>query len=295
MSPTEFDLRAALHDGEGDGVDADRLIAVGQTRRAQRRVRVLSTAAVVVVVAGAGAGGAFLVANNDSNSANSGGRAAQYDAGAQSSAKGAVAGAGGAEAPAASLPSGSASRQTDQAAKSAAAAVPCPNSLPRYLLPGGGSPGQFGSDGPLFSKAVTSVVVCSYGSQRQALGQQPTSDPARLVLTGARATELANSLEHASMTRSNYPCPTIRSADEHELVIIGVGADGATVGTVTTSLTKPACDVQVTNGTAVRYQWQPPADRQPTLLNLQPADGAITKSVPNHSPSGKVHGSPVRS
>lgn len=38
MSPSEFDLRAALHDGEGEdeGIDVHRIVAAGQARRARR-------------------------------------------------------------------------------------------------------------------------------------------------------------------------------------------------------------------------------------------------------------------
>jgi hypothetical protein len=290
MSPTEFDLRAALRDGEGEGVDPERLIARGRARRAQRRVRLLSTAAIAVVVAGAGVGSAVIWGDGNSNSSNSsgsGGSSVKDGAAnlAPHSEQSTVLGRLPA-APNSVTPSGG---------SAASSGGSCPDSLPRYLLPGGGSPGQFGADGPLFSRPVTSIVVCSYGSQLQALGENPTSNPARLVLNGSQATRLADSLEHASTTKSTYPCPTIRSPVDRELAIIGVAADGRSVGTVTASLTKPACNVQVTNGTAVRYQWQPPADLESMLLDLTPTPSAITKSVPNHSPSGKVHGSPVNS
>ncbi|MDT4951126.1 MAG: hypothetical protein QOJ37_3721, partial [Pseudonocardiales bacterium] len=65
MSPTEFDLRAALRDGEGDGVDVDRVVAGGRARRTHRRSQLLSTAAVVAFVAAAGTGGALIWAGNN--------------------------------------------------------------------------------------------------------------------------------------------------------------------------------------------------------------------------------------
>ncbi|MDT4942501.1 MAG: hypothetical protein QOJ34_2590, partial [Pseudonocardiales bacterium] len=48
--PSEFDLRAALAEGEGDAPNPNLLISAGRARRAQRRSRVLSTVAVVALV-----------------------------------------------------------------------------------------------------------------------------------------------------------------------------------------------------------------------------------------------------
>ena len=36
------------------------------------------------------------------------------------------------------------------------------------------------------------------------------------------------------------------------------------------TLRDPACDVRVTNGTAIRYDWAPPSDLAKILLALQP-------------------------
>lgn len=56
MSPTESELRSALRSGEGDGVDADAVIAHARGVRHARRVRLGSIAGAVVVVAGIAAG-----------------------------------------------------------------------------------------------------------------------------------------------------------------------------------------------------------------------------------------------
>ncbi len=70
MSPNEFQLRAALRDGEGEHLDPDTVVAraraVTRARR-DRRVRYLSVAAVVAVVGGIGtvAGVALSGGNHD--------------------------------------------------------------------------------------------------------------------------------------------------------------------------------------------------------------------------------------
>lgn len=287
MTPTEFDLRSALRDGEGDGPDVDRVVAGGQARRAQRRVRLLSTAAVVAFVAAAGVGGAVLVnRGGGGQSGDSGGAALAPSRHTSVDANGGRVTDKVPAAPASAAGSGAADGKTS----AKAAGVACPATLPRRLLPGGGSPGQFGADGPLFTDPVTSLVVCSYGSPVRA-SEQVT--PGRLVLDGANATELARSLENADTTRSSSPCPTIRYATARSLAIIGVTARGTAMTPVTTTLSQPACNTVVTNGTAVRYNWSPPANLAPILDSLTPRPvGSVT--VPNISSSGKNIGSPVR-
>lgn len=285
MSPTEFDLRAALRDGEGDGLDVDRVVADGHARRARRRVQLLSTAAVVTLVAVVGTGGALIgggsSGNNSSDSLavkNASGAASQNQRAAAPNDKSAAtttraAAGGSAKAP------GIADR---------AAAVACPTSLPRRLLPGGGSPGQFGADGPLFADPVDSIVVCSYGSAVRTTGGLT---PARLVLTGQNAMKLASSLEHASKTPLKLPCPEIRTTDQRALAIIGVTAAGKTMPAITTTLTD--CNSPVTNGTAVRYNWNPPPNLGTVLRTLTPRPAA-SGPFPRLEPSGKKIGSPVR-
>lgn len=279
MSPTEFDLRAALRDGEGDGPNVDRIVAGGRARRAQRRSQLLSTAAVVVFVAAAGTGGALLWGGNGSGGGNASDKAA-FGAG-DSRAAGQNPGAPNAQPTGTTANGGSVRGSADPA-------VACPTSVPHLLLPGGGSPGQFGADGPLFPDPVDSIVVCSYGSPLRGAGVSP----ARLVLTGQNATALASSLENASKTRSAQPCPAIRSSDQHSLAIIGVTAAGTALPAITTTLSQPACNVQVTNGTAVRYDWAPPANLQTVLTTLTPRP-AGSGSLPPVAPSGKNIGSPV--
>jgi hypothetical protein len=288
MSPTERDLRAALRDGEGDDPDVDRIVFHALLVRALRRRRALTTAAAVVVVAGVATGGTALVrggfggGDSGSNSAkvNSGGRTAFGSAdaagsGAANAAGGAASGAsGGAAAP--------------SAAGGGTADLPgCPASLPRYALPGGSTPSSGGAGGRLFSGTVASAVVCSYGTVDAALGTDAPK-PTRVVFTGADAATLATSLENAARTRPMGMCPLIRSADERALAVIGVAADGARLGTVTTTVNRPACAVVVTNGTARRYAWSPP----PTLANRLLGAGTPTGGL-THGPVVNG-GSPTR-
>jgi hypothetical protein len=279
MSPSEIDLRAALHDGEGEGLDVNGVIARGQARRAHRRTVVLSAAAVVIVVGAVSGGVAALSGGGASSRAD---REAPANGGISGlEATAGSAGGGGAAAGAASpSAAGQASRNQTNAtgsnAPTAAPGVPCPTSLPRYLLPGGGSPGQFGSDGPLFDRPVATIVVCSYGTPQQAVALTPSSGAGRLVLTGDDATGLAASLENSAKTKLDRPCPAIRGVDQRALAIIGVDAKGARISTVTATLSPTACNTQATNGTAVRYDWQPPSDLVPTLRALTPHRPGLT-------------------
>ena len=286
MSPSEADLRAALRAGEGGDLDIERIVAGGRAVKAQRRVRMLTTAAVTVVVAGVGAGAVVLA--QSSGSGGSGSRADGRTSGKFGSLSGtapavpgpsATSGIGGHMAPGLPLPSPSG--LTHDAARTARSAA-CPASLPDYQLPGGGSPGQFGADGPLFSRAVSSIVVCAYGTATSA-----RTAPRSVVLTGGAARTVAASLENAPRVKATGACPFYRTADAQTLAIVGFASDGAPVGVVTAAVGVPACSVQVTNGTALRYQWLPPAALRTALGRLDPVAGR------SHGPV--MRGSPVSS
>jgi hypothetical protein len=259
VSPTDNDLRAALRDGEGDGVDADRVIIRADRARAKRRSQLLNAAAVTVLVSGLGVGGAYLLGGNDGQQKNS-----------SSGAGGAAGSASSQENRRADVAAGD-SAYGQASAKAAAASVPCPGSLPAYTLP------ITGAGGALFSAPVSTVVVCSYGSTDAARGASPAA-PARLVLNGKDATDLADSLEHASTTKPTGMCPNYRSADERALAIIGMTADGTRAGLVTTTLNRPACAVVVSNGKSVRYAWNPPVRLVQRLNGLTPGNGAAGPS-----------------
>jgi hypothetical protein len=284
VSPTEFDLRAALHDGEGDGVDPDQVIAGGRRQQAQRRARLMSTAAVTVLVAAAGIGATVIWNHPGPNPSTSANGSNRYDHGANSEALN-----GAALRPSRPQSSGLTRAATPKAVEQ------CPDSLPRYLLPGGGSAGQFDTAAPLFAKPVSSVVVCSYGTPAMALGSNPVSVPARLVLDGTPAARLVTSLEQADTTRGTKFCPAPSTTVERELAIVGVTAAGKALDSVTANLSQPACDTVVTNGSALRYHWTPPRDLLRQLLALTPSATSQSGSPPLVRPSGRNHGSPVQS
>lgn len=281
MSPTERDLRAALRAGEGDDLDVDHVVAGGRSARAQRRSRIMNTTAAAVVVAGVATGGALLAGGGHGGTSKSNGAATADRGGAYSAPAGSSAASGKAGPPAAAGAAGSGTAGSGRSA--AAMGLPtCPASLPRYLIPGTSVPSTGAAGGALFSGPVATAVVCSYGS----LATSNAPPPTRVVLTGADATTLATSLENAAPVRPKVMCPQIRSADERELMIIGVAADGSVVGRVTTTINRPACDVRVTNGKAVRYAWSPP----PSLANRLNGAGPVG-SV---SPGPVMNGSPTR-
>jgi hypothetical protein len=255
MSPTEFDLRAALHDGDGDdNLNVDQLILGARAHAAQRRVRLLSTATIVLLVAGAGVGGTLVVRNDGGTNSTAGGAMVERH-GANSD----TGGKAGAPAPGALAPSGSAD---------------CPPSLPHYALPGGGSPGQFGADGRLFRKTVSSVVVCAY-STLLSTASKNTSYAAQLTLAGAQAKRLADSLENAPTTRAAQACGAART-NRYDYAIVGITSDGTRLPSVVAS-----CAL-VTNGTAVRYSWTPPDDLQQLLFGTTPSTqpGSTTAASP---------------
>jgi hypothetical protein len=265
MSPSEFDLRAALHDGEGDdNLDVEHLILRGRARAAQRRVRMLSTAAVVAVVAGAGVTGALIAGSGGghttaSNGARAGGGNGLGDAGI---AYGSGPGGGRVAAYPKAAPSGI---QAEGA--SSLAAVECPGEPPVYPP---SAPGSTRVAQPLFTGSVHTVVVCAYRSQFRVISRSPAT-PVRLDLDGRAARRMVASLENASVAPiQGVACPY--SGATTRLAIIGVAADGSNLGTVTATLDDAACDVQVTNGTTVRYGWQPPRELSGELAALTPTD-----------------------
>lgn len=255
MSPTEHELRAALHDGEGDGFDPARAIIAGDRVRARRRTRLINSVAAAVVVGGVATGGAFLVGSqsqeNASSSADGGGkqanqaeRSSEYAAAAPQSA---AAGAGGASvrAPGASV-------------------VGCSPTVARQSPPTGTAPG------PLFAGRVSSLLVCTYSTEGGRTSVSLTGDDAKVVV---------DSLETAAAAKPSGMCPLYRIADERTVEFIGVTAEGQSAGVVTTTLDRPACATVVTNGKAIRYGWHPPVQLLSRLAKAQPADGSSAGPV----------------
>lgn len=235
MSPSESDLRAALRDGERDDVpDVDGLVAHVRGRRAQRRVRVLSAAAAVVVVAGAAVGGAVLWGGSEGGSGQQAGRTGT--------------------APTA-VPTSTGASFGVSTATSPQGRTQCPSTAPATVAPVGTA-----ATGPMFAAPVTGVLVCSYSQTGVASpGAGSSGASASVTLSGADASALVTSIEQASTSRLRILCPDIATAEKKELAIVGLTADGRALPTVVTDVSVPNCNRPITNGTAVRWNWKPPA------------------------------------
>lgn len=269
MSPTEFDLRAALHEGEGDGPDADLVVAGARAYRARRRARILSTAATVVCVAAVGGVIAGVVGTSGHGESGGAGLAAPNAAPTAAAPHSAAGSAGG-------VPG----RLNQPYNGSTTLALPgCPTTQPDTTPPAGSS-----SAGELLPEPVRSFVVCSYGSA-SATPDHP------VFVTGNDAVVLADSLRATAPHPLGVACPHITGTPSYRLAIIGVTGPGTTLPPIATTLSLPACDVVVTNGTVAGYGWQPP---QSLVRQL-----AASVSGPIEIPSspvtpGRNEGSPVR-
>jgi hypothetical protein len=241
MSPNEFQLRAVLHEGEGEDLDANRIIARARAIRHERRVRFASVAAVVAVVTGVGVAGGVALTRDDHHSASN-----------TTAEKRASAG------------SGSSNYDASSPLTAASASAACPATVPRLLLPGGGSPGQFGADGPLFGDPVSSITVCGYIRDDKPL-------PQAVVVSGADAAQLAADAEAADQ-RGGGSCGASAADEIQTFVLLATSTTGAAMNPVVDTV----CGT-VTNGTALRYDWQPP------------------KNIVDALRGGQVVGSPIHS
>jgi len=79
-----------------------------------------------------------------------------------------------------------------------------------------------------------------------------------LAVTGPAAAQLAASLRDASRTPISRPCPLIRTTAAVTLVMTPVTRSGATLRPIVASASIPACNTEISNGVAVRYDWQFP-------------------------------------
>jgi hypothetical protein len=265
MSPDEFELRAALRDGEGQHLDVDRVVAraqAAQAARRERRVRFASVAAVIAVVSGIGVGGGIALSNgNHDNSKDSSSSLSEKDS------------AGGGQA-IASAPNFALQPEKD-----------CPPTLPQPTS-GSTTASPPASAKTLFSGPVSAVLICAYPESSGPLITRGDGTPLTTVLTGDQATALVASLDGASKQLQTQPCPLYRTADGKTLLIIGVSPAGVRMAPVTASASQNPCNQPVTNGAAVRYNWSPPSFLDAYIAQLQ---------GPAPSPSGTMHGSPIHS
>jgi hypothetical protein len=250
MSPSEFDLRAALRAGEGQRVNADGVIANAREVRHNRRKRVVAVVGAAAVVAGIGTGISYLPGTSSSDSASSGGGLSTAKLGN--------------------------SRGAPQADLTA-----CPRTPPHLVLPGGGGTTQFGATGPLFAEPVEQIVACGYGMS--ALGSAAGLG-GTVTISGADAQQVADSLNDAPARRAaGQKCPAIVQP-LRELVLYATGTSGAGLRPVVATFS--TCPAVATNGTAVRYDWTPPASWAASLNAIMVPKGTPQVVRPTGHPSG---------
>src|SRR4051812_11297429 len=184
MSPSESELRAALHHGEGDSPDAGKLIAHAADLRRERtrRVNTVLAGTAGVALVGLFADGLTALRGDDS------GASADRAGGAALSRPNA-----GSALPAAVSARGSASSASS--AGTSGGVDPCPAEPAHYALPGGGGSGQFGSTDPLLPDDVTSLRLCGY-PQRD--GVERTT----ALVEGSAAADLVAALNAAPAVRA---------------------------------------------------------------------------------------------
>ena len=100
-----------------------------------------------------------------------------------------------------------------------AAPAGCPQTAARYLLPGDGGSGQFGSAGPLFTHSVAKIVVCGYPAK-------VSEGPRRLVVQAGLATGFAASLESAPTVFRSSKCQSGRNSLPGTLELLATDAEG---------------------------------------------------------------------
>jgi hypothetical protein len=270
MSPTEAELRAFLHDGEGDVPDATSAISRALRVRYERRRRIhtaISSAAVVAVVA---TGLTFLFTRqSDENGGGSAGAAG----GVAASAPEAHAGASAPLASKAAIPSpastkhggvvsgtggggvgsaGGAYRSDAHSAQAAVSSVSCPTSPTSYALPGGGGLTTYGAKQPMFARRPAGMKLCAYSLVSRL---QPRS----LVLSAAATRTMTRIIEKSSpLPGPSRMCPDRPADANRRIEIISADATGHRLRAVT--ITFQTCGpARVTNGTSVRYLYRLPA------------------------------------
>ena len=262
MSPSEHELRAALSDGEGPGLDVNAIVGNAIAYRRQRRARVLGGVSVAAIVAGIGVAGGFLISSSGNGSS-------------ASSADGAALNGTNSAATVPAAPSNGAG-----GGKNADGAVACPAALPSVKTP---APSAKNATGALFPSQVQSVVLCRYGTAANLGANVTYAANGGAELSGRQASDLVQSFETASSTPPGV-CPHFRTQGQpQKFVVFGVNSAGTRTDPVVATVGDNPCQTVITNGTAVRYSWTPPNGLASLLAGLNSATSA---SPPVIGPSG---------
>lgn len=267
MSPTEDQLRAALQNGQGAGIDPDVVISRAHAVQRERRVKYGSIAAVIAVVAGIGVAGGIALGSGKRHATSTG---APFGAAAPLTSAGAKRVGQGAHVPSAANPAGG----IQQAPSSIPAAAACPATLPQLTIPNT-------SGASLFDGTVSSMTICVFPETGGA-ALKTAGRPVSTVLSGSAAAQLAASLDSAPKTTQPGACPLFLTAQGKVLVIIASRPDGSLMAPVEAHVLQNPCNLPVTNGTAVRYNWSPPASLNPLLAEARavPASPGVNSGSP---------------
>jgi hypothetical protein len=236
VSPTESQLRAALQEGAGRGLDADAIIARAERYRRARRQRITNIAAAAAVVCVFVGGGTwFAVSNSDNEQSGnaSGGAALAPDEGHKAPRRQATARPAPRPAPSRPAPSPAASFGTS------ATAAACPTKARPISVPAAASTGT-----DLFPEQPSAITACGYVTDARVRH--------RAVLHGAVAQHVATTLDNGSTTPvgSDNGCP-VGSNRGRRILLFAVGTDGARAKPV--QVTVRCANVVATNGQVARY------------------------------------------
>lgn len=236
MSPSESELRAALHEGEGEPLDAGGLIAHAQgvARHRQRRIRTAFSAAAGVVVVGGVVTLVSLAAGGGTHTEADGSAARPESAGAAAAAGSIPTTFHSGRAPAGG---GAGSREVPASVSTGRSTQPeaCGSALSGPALSH-----RSGASTALFPRPVASIRVCA-----PAHSPQPA---ASALLSGPAAAQLAGTLE-SGHAPAPAQCPEPSAV--RPLVLHAVDAGGHASAPVELDLS--CSTVTASNGSAVRY------------------------------------------
>jgi len=237
MSPTEYELRAALHSGEGSGLDADTVIARAESFRRQRRARLLTGASVAVLVAGLGVGGAIALHDDGHAPTTASDSSGQFgDA------------AGGAAVPAPKHATARLTRRTPL--------PPCPGAVPASIA-------SVNRPERLLPADTVAVTICRFSTRYD---PDLVSATSKVTITDG-VDALVQSLNDAPAHLPRI-CPQYRTAITNSYVLSALDSSGRTAPTVLVTINGNPCATTATNGTTTRYEWTPPASIAARLASL---------------------------
>jgi hypothetical protein len=240
----ESELRAALHEGEGQTLSPGHIVALGEARQQRRHDRI-RTAAVAVVVTGLCGGGigALTQLNGSGESASNSAAGGQ----AYSNLDGEKAAAGPAASGDRAAGGSAGSAPQPLAPGVAGTAASCPPHPAAVRWP---AEKAANTTAPLFTGKLTAITLCGYRGKPQ--GVQTLHGVS--TLRGAQAQELADSINASPAGLRAISCP----APLYARSVVLYPVSGTTP--LPTVLLATTCGIDVTDGHAARLVWNPPAD-----------------------------------